>query len=50
MKLDELIGSLRTSEMNLNENKKEKEKNIAFQDEVEEVESNDEKDLTESIA
>lgn len=50
IKLDELMGSLHIFEMNLNENKKEKEKNIAFQDEVEEVESDDEKDLTETIA
>ena len=51
MKLDELMGSLRTFEMNFNEDKKEKE--IALQAEVQksyhEEDSDDHKDLAESL-
>jgi len=47
MKLDELMGSLRTFEMNLDENNEEKkEKSIAFQAEVD---YDDEEDLAQSI-
>ena len=52
MRLDELMGSLRTFEMNLSQNKKENEisQGIAFQAEVEDnVEEKDE-DLAESLA
>ena len=47
MKLDELMGSLRTFEMNLDENKGgKKEKSIAFQAKVD---SDDEEDLAQCI-
>jgi len=52
MRLDELMGSLRTFEMNLSQNEKEKEisQGIAFQAEVEDNVEEEDEDLAESIA
>ena len=52
IRLDELMGSLKTFEMNLSQNKKEKEisQGIAFQAEVEDNVEEEDEDLAESLA
>ena len=48
--LEELIGSLRTFEMELREDKKQKKRTMAFQVEPQQVEEKEGDDLTESMA
>ena len=52
MKLDELMGSLQTFELNLNHNRRDKGKSIAFQAEVPKstFESRDNNDMSKSLA
>ena len=50
MKLEELIGSLRTFEMELEENKKQRKTTMVFQIEPQQVEKEEGDDLIESMA
>ena len=50
MKLEELIGPLRTFEMELDENKKQRKRTVAFQVEPQQVEEEEGDDLAESMA
>ena len=50
MKLEELIGLLRTFEMELDEDKKLRNKTVAFQVEAQQVEGEEGDDLAESMA
>ena len=49
MKLEELIGSLRTFEMHLEEDKAESKKMVAFQGELQQAKEEDDGDLVESM-
>ena len=50
MKLKELIGSLRTFEMELKEDKKQRKRTVAFQVELQQLEEEEGDDLVESMA
>ena len=50
MKLEELIGSLRTFEMKLDEDKKQRKRTVAFQVEPQQVEEEEGDDLAESMS